>query len=150
MRRNIPLQKYITLSRRRLWHTVAFTITIIVWSGGPLTPRKYKPIFFVQCKICRSLPCPAGTRVFDGTSSAESQLQSFRVELFVIQTVLCSFRVWRVFRDVLPLPVICLFPLLLLFVFFLESSVYLISSVLYRFCDPCRPSVKAYHPMYPL
>src|SRR5699024_9949439 len=32
---------------------------MVVWSGGPLTPRKYKPIFFVRCKICRSLPCPA-------------------------------------------------------------------------------------------
>src|SRR5699024_11839354 len=25
-----------------------------------VTPRKYKPIFFVRCKSCRSLPCPAG------------------------------------------------------------------------------------------
>src|SRR5699024_2088642 len=38
-----------------------------------VTPRKYKPIFFVRCKSCRSLPCPAGTKVFDGTSSAQSQ-----------------------------------------------------------------------------
>ena len=26
-----------------------------------VTPRKYKSIFFVRCKSCRSLPCPAGT-----------------------------------------------------------------------------------------
>src|SRR5699024_1577668 len=36
----------------------AFTIALVVWSGGPLTPRKYKPIFFVRCKCCPSLPCP--------------------------------------------------------------------------------------------
>src|SRR5690625_3171374 len=42
---------------------------MIVWSGGPLTPLKYKPIFFVRCKSCRSIPCPAGTKVFDGASN---------------------------------------------------------------------------------
>src|SRR5699024_4172305 len=25
-----------------------------------VTPRKYKPIFFVRGKSCRSIPCPAG------------------------------------------------------------------------------------------
>src|SRR5690625_52473 len=48
---------------------LAFTIMMVVWSGGPLTPRKYKPIFFVRCKSCRSLPCPAGTKVFGGMSN---------------------------------------------------------------------------------
>src|SRR5690625_7434743 len=42
---------------------------MVVWSEGPLTPRKYKPIFFVRCKSCRGIPCPAGTKVFDGASN---------------------------------------------------------------------------------
>src|SRR5699024_7470466 len=42
---------------------------MVVWSGGPLTPRKYKAIFFVRCKCFRSLPCPAGTKGFGGASN---------------------------------------------------------------------------------
>jgi len=28
---------------------------MVVWSGGPLTPRKYKPIFFVRCNAAEVL-----------------------------------------------------------------------------------------------
>src|SRR5699024_5224675 len=33
---------------------LAFTITMVVWSGGPLTPRKYKPISFVRCNAAEA------------------------------------------------------------------------------------------------
>jgi len=33
---------------------------MVDWSEGQSTPRKYKSIFFVRCKSCRSIPCPAG------------------------------------------------------------------------------------------
>src|SRR5699024_5274727 len=53
------------------------------WSGGPLTPRKYKAIFFVRCKSCRSLSCPATaitrpTENFCGYSTCRKTPQDFK------------------------------------------------------------------------
>jgi len=64
------------------------TFVMVGWSGGPLTPRKYKPIFCVRCNaaevflVLREQRASVGrviAMVFDGTSSAQSQSQSQHV-----------------------------------------------------------------------
>jgi len=59
---------------------------MVDWSEGLSTPRKYKPIFFVRYNAVEALPVlrekqqgflvgRVSAMVFDGTSSAQSQLK---------------------------------------------------------------------------
>src|SRR5699024_11493032 len=64
------------------------TFVMVGWSGGPLTPRKDKPVFCVRSNaaevflVLREQGASVGrviAMVFDGTSSAQSQSQSQHV-----------------------------------------------------------------------